>query len=260
MEHPNTIQLIPVSGLPEIRPRDDLAGALWSAIQSGPGLCDGDIVAVAHKVVSKAEGRVIDLATVTPSPEALRLGEEVEKDPRKVEVILRESRRVIRTMKKLPGRETGVLICEHRLGFISANAAVDESNVPGRDCVVALPENPDASAEKLREHLSRSSGRKIGVVITDTFGRPWRVGLVDVAVGIAGIPALVDLRGTRDACGRELKASMPALADQVAASAGMVMTKADGLPVVIVRGLQWSPQSASSVRELLRPAGEDLFL
>lgn len=253
------VNLFPVTGIPEIRTGDDLASVTWSAVnRMYEDLEDGDIVVMAHKIVSKAEGCVVSLTGIQPSEKARHLAARLNKDPRKVEVILRESSAVIRAEMK-EGRETGTLICRHRLGFISANAAVDESNVPGQDCVVTLPRDPDASARALRAGLERFSGRCIGVVISDTFGRPWRLGLTDIAVGIAGVPARIDLRGTLDASGKELKASTMAFADQVAAAAGILMAKAGNLPVVIVRGLAWTPCEDRAV-DLVRAEEEDFFL
>lgn len=259
MEPGHAVKLLRVEGMPEVHAGDDAAELVWSAVnRMYDDLLDRDIIVVAHKIISKAEGRVVDLSTITPSDRAVELGEKLSKDPRKVEVILQESQAVIRA-QTFPGRETGTLICRHRLGFISANAGVDESNVPGEDRVVLLPEHPDRSAQLLRSELERRSGRSLGVVITDTFGRPWRMGLVDIAIGLAGVPAKRELVGTKDAQGRELKASNPCLADQLAAAAGMLMGKADQVPVVIVRGLDWSPVEGSAL-DLVRSPEEDLFL
>ncbi len=261
MTGPVSIEAVP--GLPDIRPGDDLAALIAGALdRAGIVLVDGDIVVVAHKVVSKAEGRIVALADVAPGARADRLAGEVGKDPRKVEIILRESADVLRTAYH-PGAGTGVLITRHRLGFVSANAGVDESNVgPGTDAgdsIVLLPEDPDASARGLRAHLEAHFDARVGVVITDTFGRAWRVGLVNVAIGIAGVPARIDLRGQNDAYGRPMHASMPAFADEVAAASGLASGKTDMTPVTIVRGLDWI-ESTDTAAALLRPAAEDLFL
>jgi coenzyme F420-0:L-glutamate ligase/coenzyme F420-1:gamma-L-glutamate ligase len=247
-----------LEGIPEVQPGDDLGALVLEALpRSGLALEDGDILVVAHKVVSKAEGRMVNLATVEPGAEAVALARELKKDPRKVEVILGESDEVLRA-RRHPGRPEGVLICRHRLGFICANAGVDESNVPGADWVVLLPEDPDASARNLRDQLERATGRKPGVVVTDTFGRPWRRGLVNVALGLAGVPAVVDAAGTLDAQGRTLTATAPAVADELAAAAGLLMDKAGQTPVVLVRGVRWG-ETGDSGRDLLRGRAENLF-
>ncbi len=235
------LRLRPLLGIPEIRPGDDLAGLLAARVPPGPG-----ILVVAHKVVSKAENRLVDLRTVKPSPRAIELGARTEKDPRKIEVVLRESRRVVR-------EAPGVLICETHHGLICANAGVDESNSPGAEIAILLPEDPDASAERIRARLG--DGR--AVILCDTFGRPWREGLVDVAIGIAGMAPLLDLRGERDAAGRELQVTVLALADQLAAAAGMLMAKAGGRPAVWIEGLV--PSGKGALRDLLRDPTRDLF-
>jgi coenzyme F420-0:L-glutamate ligase/coenzyme F420-1:gamma-L-glutamate ligase len=250
------MQAIP--GLPEIRPGDDLAGALAAALRrSGLTLEVGDILVLAHKIVSKAEGRLVKLSTVTPSDRARELGRALNKDPRKVEVILRESERVLRAEKKAD-HEQGVLICRHRMGFTSANAAVDESNIPEAETVALLPEDPDASARRIRAGLRELTGVAIGLLISDTFGRPWRVGLVNVAIGLAGVPACLDWRGQPDAYGRPLQVTRPAFADEVAAAAGLLMGKRAMTPAILVRGLAWT-EASGSARELVRPEEEDLF-
>lgn len=257
---PQTAQLslLAVPGIPDIAPGDDLAGELLDALaRAGLSLEDGDILVIAHKVVSKAEGRIRRLAEVTPGAEALRLARELDKDPRKVQVILDESRRVVRAMKRDDQRE-GTLITEHRLGFVCANAAVDESNTGFAGEVILLPEDPDRSARELCERLRRATGARVGVVISDTFGRPWRLGLVNVAVGLAEVPGKVDLTGERDAFGRELVVTMPALADELAAASGLLMSKEGKRPAILFRGVDWEPDDGSA-RDLVRPPGEDLF-
>ena len=241
------LQLIAVEGLPEVRPGDDLAGLIHgrSTIEAG------DVVVVAQKVVSKAEGRLVDLAGVLAGDEARRLAPRLiaQPDPRFVQVVLDESVRVLRTER--------VLITETRHGFICANAGVDQSNTGSADIATLLPVDPDASANGLRSRLEELSGVNLGVVVSDTFGRPWRLGIVNVALGVSGLPALVDLRGTADDGGRPLHATVLAVADEVAAAAGMVMGKTARTPAVVVRGLTW--KGAGSGKEIIRPAVEDLF-
>ena len=243
-------------GLPLIRPGDDLVELVASAFRrEGVAPRTGDVLVVAQKIVSKAEGRVVDLATVEPSAKARTLAAEVDKDPRLVEVILSELVRVVRARR-------GVLIVEHRLGFIMANAGVDQSNVApadGSPRALLLPKDPDRSAEALRRGLAKSTGIDLAVVINDSFGRPWRQGTVGVAIGVAGLPALIDLRGRPDLFGRKLEASVVGFADEIAAAASLLMGQADeATPAVLIRGLSWSaPESTAA--SLLRPANEDLF-
>ena len=257
-EGARSIKLLPISGMPEIREGDDLPIALLAQMKrSGISLECGDIIAIAHKIVSKAEGRIAALADVVPSPRALDLAETVRRDPRKVELILRESNRVVRAHRP-EGRDGGVLICEHRLGFVSANAAVDESNAAESGTVILLPRNPDASARRIRDLIMKATGISIGVVITDSFGRPWRVGIVNVAVGLAGVPALNDLRGKVDSSGRKLSSTVLAVADEIAAASGLVMGKSERTPAVIIRGFRWR-ETGSSARDLIREKKRDLF-
>ena len=243
-------------GLPLIRPGDDLVELIASALKrKDVAPRPGDVLVVAQKIVSKAEGRVVDLATIEPSAKARALAADVDKDPRLVEVILSESVRVVRARR-------GVLIVEHRLGFIMANAGVDQSNVASADGsprALLLPKDPDRSAEALRRGLEAATGIDLAVVINDSFGRPWRQGTAGVAIGVAGLPAMVDLRGRPDLFGRKLEASVVGFADEIAAAASLLMGQADeALPVVVIRGLRWSaPQSTAA--SLLRPANEDLF-
>jgi coenzyme F420-0:L-glutamate ligase/coenzyme F420-1:gamma-L-glutamate ligase len=247
-----TLEIIPVSGLPWIRPGYDLAALLIDAIgTSCGGLEAGDVVAVCQKVVSKAEGRVVDLARIEVSPFAARLAADVRKDPRLVEVILRETTRIVRM-------DDGHLICETGPGWICANAGVDESNGVAPGTVTLLPVDADASAARLRGTLVAAAGTEIGVIVTDTFGRPWREGQVDVALGIAGIGALLDLRGRTDLCGRDLQHTILAIADEIAAAAGLVMQKDSGVAAAIVRGLTWEATSGRA-HDLIRPRGSDLF-
>jgi coenzyme F420-0:L-glutamate ligase / coenzyme F420-1:gamma-L-glutamate ligase len=245
------IELIPVVGLPEIREGDDLARLISGAARTaGIAFRDKDIVVVAQKVVSKAEGRLARLSTIEPSAQASQLAAKEARDPRLVEIILRESRRIV--------REHPVLIVETQHGFVCANAGVDHSNVPGEDVVTLLPVDPDRSARLIATVLRKLSRKHVAVVISDTFGRPWRLGLTNVAIGAAGIPVLVDLRGTRDRNGKPLQATILAVADELAAAAGLVMGKREGIPVVIIRGYKYRPAQEPATR-IIRPAREDLF-
>ena len=241
------VELIAVDGLPEVRPGDDL-GAL---IADHAHLQARDVLVVAQKVVSKAEGRLVDLNDVSASDEAARIAPHLvaRPDPRMVQVALDESVRVLRSVR--------TLITETRHGFVAANAGVDHSNVGGHDRLALLPVDPDASAERLRSRLRELQGVDVGVIVSDTFGRPWRLGIVNVALGVAGLPALVDLRGTRDDDGEPLHATVLAVADEIAAAAGLVMGKTNRTPAVVVRGLDLSGHGSG--RELIRPSDEDLF-
>ena len=250
------VTLTSIPNIPDIKPGNDLVALVGDAIAPF-GLQDGDILSSAHKIFSKAEGQVIALADVTPSPKALELASELNKDPRKVEVILSESSRVVKTFKH-PHQNEGVIICQHRLGFISANAAVDESNVGAKDTVIILPKDPDASAVAFRDGLSKRFSVHLGVVITDTFGRPWRLGQVNVAIGLAGVPATVHEGGNKDAYGRELAVTEPAFADEVATAGGLVVGKSAGTPVVRIRGLQWN-ETKDKAADILRPNKENMF-
>ncbi len=250
------LQFIPLQGLPLVEPGDDLAALIESALRRlAIQLAHRDVLVVAQKIVSKAENRFVYLDAVQPSSKALALAKETGKDERLVEVILGESRRVVR-------QRPGLLIMEHRLGFVMANAGVDSSNVGpsgGRARVLLLPEDPDSSAEMLRERLMARFGCDIGIVVSDSFGRPWRRGSTGVAIGVSGLPALVDLRGEPDLFARKLEVTTVGFADQVAAGAALAIGEAaEGIPVVLVRGLDWS-QPATNAQALVRPAGEDLF-
>ena len=250
------LQLIAVPGIPAVRPGDDLAGFIVAGLAAaGVVPDDNDVVVIAQKVVSKAEGRIVDLAAVVPSARAEELAAVTRKDPRLVEVILSESRCVVRAVKD-------VLIVEHRLGFVMANAGVDQSNVAqpgGATLALMLPRDPDASAARIREELQRRLGCSVGVVINDSFGRPWRVGTVGVALGCAGLPAVLDLRGQRDMFGRTLQTSILGHADEIASAASLLMGQAaEARPVVLVRGL--TPHATHQpAQALLRPVDEDLF-
>lgn len=250
------LQLWAVPGLPLVGPGDDLAELVAARLQSaGIEPSAGDILVFAQKIVSKSERRLVDLATVVPSQRATDIARIVLKDPRLVELILRESRRIVRC-------ERNVLIVEHRLGLVMANAGIDQSNVAGEnegEFALLLPEDPDASAARLRAGIGRRCGREVAVIISDSFGRPWRTGTVGVAIGCAGLPAVLDLRGDPDLYRRRLRVTVVGHADEIAAAASLVMGQADeGRPVVLVRGLMHArePQPAAA---LIRPAGEDLF-
>lgn len=254
----SVLQISAVPGIPDIRAGDDLAQIIGDVLVQTEPLMNGDVLCVAQKVFSKAEGRVFRLADIEPSPEAMRYAEQLAKDPHKVEAVLRESRKVLRAFRH-PGQESGTMICEHRLGFICANAGVDESNSDEPETVILLPEDPDGSAERLRDALSRRFGARIGIVMTDTFGRPWRVGQVNVAIGLAHLPATRSEEGNEDAWGRKLKVTEPAFADEVAAASGLVMHKAAKTPVVLLRGLNWESAPDSRATDILRPSKEDTF-
>ncbi len=250
------VELLAVQGIPDIQPGDDLVQIIGDAV-AGMGLQDGDILTSAHKIFSKAEGQVVALKDVTPSTEALQYAKELNKDARKVEVILSESTKVVKAFKH-PHQNEGVMICQHRLGFISANAAVDESNTGADETVILLPKDPDASAARLRNGLEARYGVRLGVVITDTFGRPWRLGQVNVAIGLAGVPATVHEGGQNDAYGRELAVTEPAFADELATASGLVVGKAAQTPVVRFRGLTWQV-SNDKAADILRPNKENVF-
>ena len=234
-----------VEGLPEIEPGDDLARLIAAAAS----LADGDVVVVAQKAVSKAEGRTVRLADVEPSGRALAIAGEA-RDPRRIEVILRESARIVRVRPPL-------VIAETRHGFVCASAGVDASNAPERDVVVLLPADPDASAAALRERLRELTGREVAVIVSDSFGRAWRRGTTDVAIGCAGLRPLVDLEGEVDRAGYELHATVIAVADQIAGAAQLVMGKLDGIPVAVVRGLDVAGEGSAA--ELVMPPERDLF-
>jgi coenzyme F420-0:L-glutamate ligase / coenzyme F420-1:gamma-L-glutamate ligase len=248
-----TLQALP--GVPEIEPGCDLAAVLLQAAAlAGIDFAERDVLVVAQKVVSKAEGRYLDLSSVQPGTEAVALAARTGKDPRFVEAVLRESRGVVRAARH-------VLITRHRLGFVMANAGIDRSNLPAGagERVLLLPQDPDASARALREAIARRSGVQVGVVVSDSFGRPWRVGTTNVALGVAGLPAVVDQRGGRDRHGRTLETTQVALADAVAAAAGIAMGEAaESTPAVRVRGLHWTTVEGDG-QALIRPEAEDLF-
>ncbi len=259
------LTLTPLPNIPLIQPGDDLAGLILSSLEQAEiTLQDGDILVLAQKVVSKAENRLVNLATVTPSPAALDIAEKTGKDPRLAELLLRESSEVLRM-------RTGTAIVEHRLGFVCANAGIDHSNVapsPARDergdggeeeWVLLLPENPDQSAAEIRAALETVSGKRLGVLIIDSHGRAWRLGTVGVAIGLSGLPGLMDERGWTDLFGYALQITVVGVADELAAAASLVMGQAaEGRPVVHVRGFPY-PLREGSLKELLRPKEQDMF-
>ena len=241
------IELIALDGIPEVHPGDDLAALIAAAVSSsGIGLQADDVVVVTQKVVSKAEGRIVELASVQPSELAQRWANRWEKDPRQVELVLRESAAIVRMA---PG---GLIIGRTRHGFVCANAGVDVSNVGSGDVATLLPEDPDASAAALRDRLGAP------VVISDSFGRPWRNGIVNVAIGVAGLEAVVDLRGQPDAAGRIMRATVIAVADELASAADLAGGKVGQRPVVVVRGYDWVPSTAGGAPLIMEPE-RDLF-
>jgi coenzyme F420-0:L-glutamate ligase/coenzyme F420-1:gamma-L-glutamate ligase len=250
------LNLTAVAGIPAVWPGDDVAELLLAGLEAaGLRLVDGDVLVVAQKIVSKAEGRLVELETVVPGERALRVAEETDKDPRLVELILQESEEISRM-------GPGVLIVRHRLGFTSANAGIDRSNVAQsgeREAVLLLPLDPDGSAERLRKKIAVRSGARIGVVISDSHGRPFRLGTLGVAIGVAGIPALWDRRGEADLHGYTLQHTDVGIADELAAAAGLLMGQgAEGLPVVLVRGLDL-PRVDGRASDLIRPKDKDLY-
>ncbi len=248
----STIALIPIASMPQVLPGDDLCSLILEAIDRlRVGLKNGDILVVCQKVVSKAEGRIVDLKTVNPSPFAQEIARQWDKDARLVEVVLRESHRIVRM-------KDGVVITETGPGWVCANSGVDTSNSLDEDVVVLLPQDPDATARNLHITLKERRGREVGVIITDTFGRPWREGLVEFAIGVAGLDPLLDLRGTSDLRGHELHHTVVAVADELAAAAGLLMEKGSGVPAVLIRGYRYRPHPGGA-QKLIRPPEKDLF-
>jgi coenzyme F420-0:L-glutamate ligase/coenzyme F420-1:gamma-L-glutamate ligase len=244
-----SLNILPVEGIPEIRPGDDLPELIGRV--AGKDLRPGDILVVTHKIVSKAEARLVDLRAIEPSALAKGFASRYEKDPRQIEMILRESRRIVRM-------DRGLIIAETHHGFVCANAGVDVSNVPGKDMICLLPVDPDASAARLREALATRSGCDLAVIVSDSFGRPWREGITNIAIGVSGINPLADYRGQRDPHGHPLEASVLAVADELAAAAELVMGKTAGIPVAIVRGYSYEGGSGTG-KDLLMPPERDLF-
>ena len=247
----------PLKNFPAIQKNDDLASIIEkSLIENGIFLQPGDIIVITQKIVSKSEDQFVDLNMIISSSEALSLAEEVGKDPRLVQVILNESKEIVR-------KRPGVLIAEHRLGFICANAGVDHSNIqspPGQDLVLCLPQNPDKSAQKIQEHLTKNHHFDIGILIIDSHGRAWRNGTVGITIGTYGVPMVVSKIGDTDMYGRELRATLIAAADQLAAAAALVMGEADeGTPVVHVRGFPYALDSNASLADVIREKEKDMF-
>lgn len=245
--------LRPLCGLPAIVAGDDLVELTLRSISSmNDELQDGDVLVITQKVVSKVQGRAVDLASVVASAEAIELAQKTSKDARLVELILRESSEVVRAVP-------GLIVVAHRLGFVLANAGIDRSNSSGGEVVLLLPEDPDGSADEIRSEIFAKTGKKVGVVIIDSIGRAWRMGTVGTAIGVSGMPALLDLRGLPDLNGRPLESTEIGLADELAAAASLVMGQADeGTPIVLARGVPYDRHSGKAV-DLVRPKRNDLF-
>jgi coenzyme F420-0:L-glutamate ligase / coenzyme F420-1:gamma-L-glutamate ligase len=252
---PTALHFLPIPGVPLVQAGDDLAGLVIKALRGANGIpATGDVVAVAQKIVSKAEGRSVRLDSVTPSPEARDIAARANKDPRVVELILKESRAILRV-------SPGVIISEHHTGIVLANAGIDRSNLEGSDeCALLLPADPDGSAARLRDRLQQEFGVPLGVLVTDSIGRAWRLGTLGTAIGCAGLLALNDLRGRRDLFGRQLLVSEVAVADSLAATAVLAMGEAaEGTPLVLVRGAGAGSDQGQTARTAVRPVDEDLF-
>jgi coenzyme F420-0:L-glutamate ligase / coenzyme F420-1:gamma-L-glutamate ligase len=243
------IQIIPIKISHNIKPRDELDVIILEA--TGREIQNGDVLVVGHKIVSKAEGRIVSLADVKPSPKAIRMAKEHIKDPRIMELILRESVQILRA-------KNGIIVSETKHGLICANAGVDQSNVEG-DAAVLLPVDPDRSAGRLKDAVKKKAGKEIAVVITDTFGRPFREGQTNVAIGVAGLSPIKSYIGSRDMYGRKLRVSEIAVADEIASAAELVMGKAEGIPIAIVRGYRFEKAAKSSAKSLQRSRERDLF-
>jgi len=247
-----SLTLTAIEGLPMIRRGDDLARLIVDALTSmSLRLQNGDVVTICQKIVSKSEGRLVSLKAIEPSPLAQQFAARWEKDPREVELVMRHTSRIVRM-------DNAVLIVETGPGWVCANAGIDQSNSLGDDIAILLPEDADASAVRIRHELKNMTGAEVAVLITDTFGRPWRDGLTEVCIGIAGMDPLLDMRGTTDLGGRELHHTVIAVADEIAAAAGLLMPKAGAVPAVLIRGYQFRPAEASA-KALIRPAASDLF-
>ncbi len=253
-----SLVLTSLENIPLIRRDDNLADIVLKSLQdTGLELQDNDILVLAQKIVSKAEGRKVNLAAVSPSPRAIELAQQTEKDPRVVELMLQESNEILRT-------RVGTIIVEHKLGFICANAGIDHSNVAGdgdsaEEFVLLLPEDPDRSCTSLRNEIESKTGKHIGVVIIDSHGRAWRNGTVGVAIGMSGVPGIIDKRGDKDLFGYTLRITIIGAADELAAAASLVMGQAsEGRPVVHVRGFPY-PLQEGSIKELIRPKEQDMF-
>ena len=245
----NGIQVLPITGIPEISSGDDLADVLISL--SSLNLENGDVLVVTHKIVAKAEGRIVDLRKVEPSALAKQFAREYGKDPRQIEVVLRETRRIVRM-------DRGVIISETHHGFVCANAGVDASNIPDEESVCLLPVDPDASARRIRETLSERLELELALIVSDSFGRAWRFGITDIAIGVAGMNPLVDYRGQKDEHGRLMDASVLAVADEISGASELVMGKTDGVPAAIVRGYDYE-RGVGVGTDLIMPPERDMF-
>jgi coenzyme F420-0:L-glutamate ligase/coenzyme F420-1:gamma-L-glutamate ligase len=253
---PSRIEIVALEGIPEIVPGDDLPQVVLAALLATPGATpvrDDDVLVVTQKVVSKAEGAVADLTTIEPRPEAIDFARQWDRDPRQVELVLRHAKRVVRM-------QNGLVITETPHGFVCANGGIDASNVgPGSGSFVTLlPEDPDASAARIRSTVREATGIDVPVVISDSFGRPWRFGIVDVAIGVSGLLPLEDLRGTEDRDGRVMKSTVRAVADELASAAELTLGKRSGRPVALVRGAAFI-RGEASIRDVVMPASFDLF-
>ncbi len=251
------LKVIGIAGIPEIKAGDDLAGLIMDALERQGTLIERhDILVVTQKIVSKAEGRVVRLGDIEPSSIAIRLSEGHNRDPRHTEIILRESRRIVRM-------DRGNIISETHHGFNCANAGVDASNVPGEDTVALLPLDPDTSATKIRDGIRSTLGKEVAVIISDTFGRPWREGAVNVAIGVAGMDSMKDHRGQLDAYGQIMRTTVIAAADELAAAAELVTGKVSGVPAALIRGYTYEPEPADEAskgaKALIRPPERDMF-
>jgi len=246
------IQIIGLESIPLIKRGDDIGALILDAAKrQSVELKEGDIVVVTQKIVSKSEGRILDLNQVVASPFALRIAKQTGRDPRHVEVILRESKRIVKMQDQH-------LIVETRRGFVCANGGVDKSNIEGEDCVSILPVDPDESARRIRATIKRLSGVDVAVIISDTFGRPWRIGHVNLAIGVSGMKPIIDYRGRRDMFNYVLTVTVMAVADEIASAAELVMNKSDGLPVAVIKGYPYVKEEGKGT-ELIRPAELDLF-
>jgi coenzyme F420-0:L-glutamate ligase / coenzyme F420-1:gamma-L-glutamate ligase len=252
------VQAFALRGIPEVRPYDDIAAFIVDAMDAaGCTWESSDIVVVAQKIVSKAENRIRRLADIEPGREAQEISDACRKDARKVQAILDESTDILRVV---PARPAGLVIARHKSGWVCANAGIDESNLGGDgDQLLLLPVDPDASARRIALGIEAKTKVRPGVIVTDTFGRPWRNGLVNVAIGVSDVPPIIDWVGQKDAFGRELQVSQQAFADEIAAASGLLMPKDAATPVVIFRGLQWRAEPDACARRYVRPLNEDLF-
>ncbi|MEM3383119.1 MAG: coenzyme F420-0:L-glutamate ligase [Nitrososphaerales archaeon] len=246
------IKIIGIEGIPEVKIGSDIASLIANSIKKqGIKILNNDIIVVTHKIVSKAEGRIVDLKKIKPSDFALKISKRRKKDPRMVEVILREAKRIVRM-------DRGMIIAETRHGFVCANAGVDKSNVKGEDMVSLLPINPDRSAQLIKDGIKRKLNVDVAVIISDTFGRPWREGQTNVAIGVAGLEPILDYRGKKDNHGYTLKATAIAVADELASAAELVMGKLKKIPIAIIRGYKYN-EGKGSIKSLIRPRLKDLF-